>query len=435
MITQLLGVASLLVIAAGVLYFCTMMLLGVREGRSVSSVIDGHRAPRIVAVFIPCLNEALVIGDTVRALRNQALAAGTTMLVMVIDDGSDDGTAAEVLAADPHAQVLRRDLPFARQGKGAALNHAFDVLTARITQDGTDPTDVVVCVLDADGRLSEGAIIAAIDALGDPAIGGVQLPVRIRNRVGLLTQLQDLEFWGFSATTQIARRRTGTVSLGGNGQFTRLAALQSLGTTPWSKALTEDLDLALSLATRGWRLTTVTGAYVDQQGITTISALLRQRTRWFQGHMTCARRIPELLRCPKISNSGAVEMTAYLLVPFILTLPWSVLGQWALAMSVLRLFHGVSGDLLGTGLVARAAFGVAWYVVGFFPTITLAAIYRRRAGCTRRHAFVLGHALLAYNYLMYIAAWMAVYRMVRNRDGWTKTTRTLEQPSFSPVST
>jgi 1,2-diacylglycerol 3-beta-glucosyltransferase len=86
-------------------------------------------------------------------------------------------------------------------------------------------------------------------------------------------------------------------------------------------------------------------------------------------------------------------------------------------------------------VVARAGFGVVWYVVGFFPTIVLAAIYRRRAGCTRRHAFVLGHALLAYNYLMYVAAWRAVYRMVRNRDGWTKTTRTLEQPSFSPVST
>ena len=131
MIAQLLGVASLLVIAAGVLYFCTMMLLGVREGHRVIPT-DDRPVPRVIAVFVPCLNEALVIGATLRSLRTQELPAGMTMLVTVIDDGSDDSTAAEVLAADPETNVLRRDLPFARQGKGAALNHAFGVLAARI---------------------------------------------------------------------------------------------------------------------------------------------------------------------------------------------------------------------------------------------------------------------------------------------------------------
>jgi 1,2-diacylglycerol 3-beta-glucosyltransferase len=426
------GVFSLFIIAAGVLYFCSMMLLGWWEGgHPLAHPTDddiGRVRPSVIAVLIPCLNEQLVIGETVRALRMQELPQGVELVTIVIDDGSDDATSSEARIADPSAMILRRELPGARQGKGAALNDAYRMLTATLAEYGVEPERVVVCVIDADGRLSPGAFVSALDAMADRSVGGVQLPVRIRNRTSWLTEIQDLEFWGFSATTQVARRRTGTVSLGGNGQFTRLAALASLGGAPWSSALTEDLDLAVSLALEGWKLTTVTDAFVDQQAVTTVSALMRQRTRWFQGHMTCAKRIPELLMCPKISSPGAIEMSAYLLVPFVLTLPWSLVGQWALAMSLLRLYHGVGGDVLGHGVLLRFGFAFAWYVAGFFPTLTLAGIYRRRARCTRRHALALGHLLLLYNYLMYVAAWKALWRMVHNRDGWSKTERTAEGP-------
>ena len=47
--------------------------------------------------------------------------------------------------------------------------------------------------------------------------------------------------------TQYGRIRTGTVSLGGNGQFTRLSALLEIGEQPWNASLTEDLDLTISL--------------------------------------------------------------------------------------------------------------------------------------------------------------------------------------------
>ena len=91
---------------------------------------------------------------------------------------------------------------------------------------------------------------------GDPKVGGAQLGVRIRNRrANQLTAIQDCEFWGIAALGQLGRMRTRTVSLGGNGQFTRLTALQSIGDEPWSPALTEDLDLAVTLAIGGWHLT------------------------------------------------------------------------------------------------------------------------------------------------------------------------------------
>src|SRR5207302_10677264 len=130
--------------------------------------------------------------------------------------------------------------------------------------------------------------------------------------------------------SQFARSLTGTVSLGGHGQFTRLSALEGLVDEPWSRSLTEDLDLGLRLAAVGWRTTTTTRAYVDQQGVESYSRLMRQRTRWYQGHLSSIRRLPELWASEKLGQIGLIELTSYLLVPWLIVLPWSILQQWVL---------------------------------------------------------------------------------------------------------
>jgi hypothetical protein len=65
--------------------------------------------------------------------------------------------------------------------------------------------------------------------LQDPAVGAVQCRVRIHNRDKILGAVQDLEFGSIVNASQILRNSTGSVGLGGNGQFTRLSALTALG--------------------------------------------------------------------------------------------------------------------------------------------------------------------------------------------------------------
>ncbi|MBB4928241.1 glycosyltransferase [Kitasatospora kifunensis] len=77
-------------------------------------------------------------------------------------------------------------------------------------------------VMDADGRLPKDAVDEVLPLFDDPPVGGVQLTARIRNRTSWLTMLQNMEFWAPSAICQFARAATATVSLAGNGQFTRL---------------------------------------------------------------------------------------------------------------------------------------------------------------------------------------------------------------------
>lgn len=373
-----------------------------------------------LAFIVPCLDEQAVIGETVRALR----ALSPEALVVVVDDGSSDATGA--IAEEAGATVVRRALPAARLGKGPALNHGFAALQELVAGRELDPARTIVCVMDADGRLSPNATHEVLARFDRPRVGGVQLPVRIRNRDGFLGRMQDLEFWGMSAIAQMARIRTRSVSLGGNGQFTRLSALQQVGPAPWSSALTEDLDLGLELTLRGWDLECAPAAWVSQQGVETVRALLRQRTRWYQGHIGCSRKAPDLWESDLVDRRTALETTLYLATPVFVILPWSIaftLALWYVASLVL------SEDVIPVdGVQVHVGFYLAfWYLLTFLPAMMLGLLYAERSRTSRVYALLLAHAQVFYSYVNLVAAWRAVVRIALRRETWAKTARVAEE--------
>ncbi|NYE96510.1 cellulose synthase/poly-beta-1,6-N-acetylglucosamine synthase-like glycosyltransferase [Psychromicrobium silvestre] len=375
-----------------------------------------------VFFIVACLNEEAVIGPTVTGLLNPA----GEQRIVVIDDASDDATGEiAVTAGQGQVALLRRELPSARQGKGAALNAGFGTIVHQVREQRLDPTKVIVCVMDADGQLSEGALAEVLPLFDDAEVGGVQLAVRIRNRsTNFLLRFQDYQFWSQSALTQLGRVRTNSVSLGGNGQFARLSALLQVGERPWSGSLTEDLDLTVSLATMGWKTSSTPRAAVDQQGVEKFPALLKQRTRWYQGHMLTAKRIPEILRSARMGHAAAIEMMLYILVPWIFDLPWSILYHLVLIELALALFQV---DFFQWGPASLVVYPVFGYFLGFWPALVTAVIaHRRDHTMTAWGALKMGHAFVITNYLSYACVWRALVRILRKEHGWTKTARTSE---------
>jgi glucosyl-3-phosphoglycerate synthase len=86
-----------------------------RAGGRIGRLV-GAKAGRTVAVCIPARNEAATIAPIVAAITGRLVPPGLVDEVIVVDDGSTDGTGAEAGAAG--AQVVR---PASDPGKGEAL--------------------------------------------------------------------------------------------------------------------------------------------------------------------------------------------------------------------------------------------------------------------------------------------------------------------------
>lgn len=407
-------VALVLIITGSAYLFITIALS--RRKRAVDT--SGAIPERFIFV-VPALDEEAVIESTV----NRLLAAcGDRGRVLVIDDGSTDATG-QILEGirSERLSVLTRTKPNAQMGKGAALNDAYRTIRAQVLADGIDPHQIVLCIVDADGRLAPDVLDHVAPYFSGPDVGAVQLLVRIRNRGRWLCRFQDYEFLVFSSLTQTAREHLGSVGLGGNGQFTRLAALMELGENPWTDCLTEDLDLGVRLAIAGWRNRFCDDTYVDQQGLTSIPFLLRQRTRWAHGHLQCWKLIPSIVRS-QLPTITVLDLSYYLLAP-------------AAVLASSAIFTG-STVLFAVGLVSNpryyasaqgALFLAVIYLVSFGPSLYLATLYRRRSrDISRRSALLMAHLLALYNYIWYLAEWKAVARIVLRKSGWAKTRRTAE---------
>jgi glycosyltransferase involved in cell wall biosynthesis len=126
--------------------------------RMENRVGDQTVEPRGCAV-VPAYHEAGRIGDVVRGIK------GWMGDVIVVDDGSGDGTAAEAEAAG--ALVVRHER---NMGKGTALATAFQ----RASQAGFD----YVITMDGDGQHDPADIIAFVRTYK-----GAGVPVLVGNRM------------------------------------------------------------------------------------------------------------------------------------------------------------------------------------------------------------------------------------------------------------
>lgn len=103
--------------------------------------------PATVSVVIPAMNEADAIGDVVRGLRSVA----DWHEIIVVDDGSTDGTAA--VAGEAGARVIRH--PY-NKGNGAAVKTGIRAATGEH-----------LLIIDADGQHQPADAVRLVEKLGE----------------------------------------------------------------------------------------------------------------------------------------------------------------------------------------------------------------------------------------------------------------------------
>ena len=398
---------------------------------------EGSHEPFFV-LLVPALNEERVIGRTIASL----LELRGRFLAIVVDDGSDDGTVATVapFLADPRLRLLEQPPEQARRGKGHALNAAYAAIQ-RLGITGTapprtstgwssasrarrgflsayryDPENVITVVFDADTRVEPDFLQAVAPYFRDAAVAGVRSAVRMYNADrNLLTLWQHLEFaiWGkFFCRT---KDRLGSATLGGNGQCVRFSALSDLGSEPWHAfSLTEDLDLSLRLLKKGWRIRFCSSVAVFQEAVPRLRALVRQRSRWLQGHVVCWQHLPALLRS-RLPFLARGELLLFLLLPAVF-MPVGLISiiNWL----VVLLFKDWDG--------LNAVSLLIWYILGFGIAPLVVAAWRPLDHPSLWRSVLHAHLFVFYSFVWFMAGMVVYSHVLLGRRAWVKTARVAE---------
>lgn len=236
----------------------------------------------LVSVIVPAYNEAGVVGECITAILDSTYPNDRLELI-VVDDGSRDGTYYEVGTYGDRVARLRRE----NGGKHAALNLGL------CCSSGS-----VIVTVDADSRPQQTAITRMVRCLEtNPSVGALSasvLPVPDRTP---LTAMQRIEYV-LSSVNRRAFSLVGAVPVvpGCLGVYRRAALADTWGFDP--DTITEDFDMTIQLLKNGWEVrqgpgvvrTIVPGSW---------RALWRQRLRWYHGSVETIYKHREVLLEPR----------------------------------------------------------------------------------------------------------------------------------------
>jgi cellulose synthase/poly-beta-1,6-N-acetylglucosamine synthase-like glycosyltransferase/peptidoglycan/xylan/chitin deacetylase (PgdA/CDA1 family)/spore germination protein YaaH len=272
-----------------------------------------------VGVVIAAFNEEKVIVRTIESLLNSTYR---DLRILVVDDGSTDGTfalGARTFAGDPRVQIITQP----NAGKAAALNLGFAILDTKI-----------VIGLDADTIFLDDTVEKLIGHFSDPLVAAVSGNAKVGNRGTILTKLQALEY----ITAQNLDRRAFaalnciTVVPGAIGAWRRDRVLEAGGYL--LDTLAEDADLTIRLIRNGYRVAYEDAAIALTEAPQTVSQFLKQRFRWMFGMLQVAVKHLGAMRLKDSKTVGLVALPNIILFQVIFPLLAPLADLFALGILI-----------------------------------------------------------------------------------------------------
>jgi biofilm PGA synthesis N-glycosyltransferase PgaC len=389
--------------------FAIFMVVIIGFGYAALSWVRYRRRARIVfpgpaeiglstSVVLAAFNEEPVIARTLRSI----LTSDYPILeVIVVDDGSTDGTADQVrsvIARDPRVVLLSQP----NTGKAIALNNGVEKATG----------DFVVS-LDADTIMESSTVTNlmrhfALD--GADRLGAVAGVVRVGNReTNVLTRWQALEYLTQIGVERSAQDALGAISIipGACAAWRKEAILDAGGYS--NITLAEDCDLALTMHHLGWKVTQDDQALAYTEAPETVDDLLAQRTRWTFGTLQAIWKHRGMLFRPRYGALGCFVLPNYVLsvlTPVIFT-------PFLLFMTYLAL------EQQGPGVL------VEYFALFVLAQMVIAAVAVRVMGEKYHHVLMVPVYRLVFEPLRAYLLYTSVYLAIKGgRMQWKKLVRT-----------
>jgi cellulose synthase/poly-beta-1,6-N-acetylglucosamine synthase-like glycosyltransferase len=258
---------TVVVLVVGVLTVLRMIALAAfaRRHKRRPRTFDPTFAPP-VSIVVPAFNESVDVAKSATSLAGNDYPV---VEVIVVDDGSTDGTAEIVDRLRlPRVRVIRQP----NRGKAAALNRG--IAAAR--------HDLIVTV-DADTVFEARTLRQLVQPFRDARVGAVSGNTKVSNRRRLLGRWQHIEYvMGFNLDRRMYELLGCMPTVpGAIGGFRRAALADAGGIS--GATLAEDTDVTMAIGRAGWLVVYEESARAYTEVPDTLGGMWRQRYRWAYG--------------------------------------------------------------------------------------------------------------------------------------------------------
>jgi cellulose synthase/poly-beta-1,6-N-acetylglucosamine synthase-like glycosyltransferase len=365
------------------------------------------------SIVIALYREAAAVPGLVAALRdlNYPLEKLDIKFVLESDDHETRRAVARLQLGPPFEIIIAP--VHGPRTKPKALNAALPFVRGAF-----------VAVFDAEDRPEPDQLRLALEAFvaNDDRLACVQARLTIDNTAdSWLTRVFTAEYAGLFDVflPGLAAWRL-PLPLGGSSNHFRTSVLREIGAwDPYN--VTEDADLGMRLARYGYR-TTVIHSTTYEEAPSRFGPWLRQRTRWFKGwqqtwlvHMRSPLNLLRDLGLPGFAAFqllvGGTVLAALVHVLFVSRLIW-VLTTTPMEGAMVGILFSLDAATLLSGYIISAALGLI--------------------GLARRRLLSCAWALLllpVYWLLLSLAAWRALFQLLRDPYRWEKTEHGLARTS------
>ncbi len=388
------GAAALLLTLQLLAFVPATLLYGPWKRRALRRLASAPFRGR-VSVLVPAYNEE----RTIRACVESVLASDYPDLeVVVIDDGSTDGTAAAVddLAEGGRIRLLRQ----ANGGKARALNRGI-----------AQATGEVVLFTDADSLFGPGTVGQMARWFADPglhAVCGNDRPLHVRAPLQKALAVTTHIGTGF---VRRALSMAGVLPIiTGNLGAVRTETLREVG--GFQPVWGEDLELTFRLHAARRRIVFDPEPEVRADCPAGLAALWRQRVRWARSYIKIVRRHRRLLS-PRAA------------FPFSLYLPLNAFAQVVvplLQLAALPLLFRM--EMTGGDAWARLAGALLYLGLLSFVAVAVFSIVLDRDWRTLRYVPLTALLIVPLSYFYNLVVLTSVWKELRGEaEHWGKLER------------
>ncbi len=251
-------------------------------------IVPGQDYPT-VTILVPVFNEEKTIEKTIESLLGLEYPADR-LSIMVVDDGSKDNTWSLVQKFSSHPQILLHKKE--NGGKYTALNYGITHTTS----------DFIGC-LDADSFVDSKALLHIMPNFESPEIVAVTPSMKIQNPDTILGLVQNAEYNMGIFTRKIFSLLDAQYVTPGPFSIFRKSVFEKVGLYRHAHN-TEDLEMALRLQEKHFRIANADKAIVYTVGPRTLYKLYRQRVRWTGGFIQNTLDYKKMIFNPKYGNLG-----------------------------------------------------------------------------------------------------------------------------------